>query len=394
MKILFRWVTAGESHGRSLIAIIEGMVAGVPITSEDICTQLRRRRIGYGRSSRMKFEEDKVTILSGIRHGKTLGGPIAIEINNTEWPKWHSIMSTEPLNICNISTENNIKLTCPRPGHADYIGTLKYKFNDIRPVLERASARETAARVAISSIARNFLNTILSIEILSHVVAIGKSKPYTGPPPRPYNIKYIDANSVRAFNKSSEILMISEIEDAKNNHETLGGIVEVIVEGLPVGLGSFINGESRLDSQITSAIMSIPAIKGVEIGDGFANTRLRGSLVHDKIIPFGNSGVFRSTNHAGGLEGGMTNGMPLRIRAAMKPLSTIKNGLSTLNITNNKKATAIYQRSDICSVPAVGIIMEAMVSLVITRVFLEKFGGDSLCETSTNVSSYLRSLQI
>lgn len=388
---MLRWTTAGESHGRALVAMLEGMVAGVPITSEEIGAQLKRRRLGYGRGARMKFEQDQVTMLAGVRHGTTLGGPIAIEIGNTEWPKWETVMSPDPVDPAELEVARNAPLTRPRPGHADYAGMLKYGFDDARPVLERASARETAARVAAGTVARAFLRAALGVEVVSHVISIGASKPYDGPPPQFSDLEAIDASPVRAFDKDAEAAMIAEIEDAKKDGDTLGGVVEVVVAGLPIGLGSFTSGDNRLDSQLAAAVMGIQAIKGVEIGDGFETARRRGSVAHDEMYP-GPDGVLRSTNRAGGLEGGMTNGQALRVRAAMKPISTVPRALATVDMATGEEAVAIHQRSDVCAVPAAGVVVETMVALVVARAVLEKFGGDSLTETRANIDAYLRAV--
>ena len=392
MGRVLRWATAGESHGRALVSLLEGMVAGVRMTSEDIRKQLARRRLGYGRGARMKFEADDVTVLAGVRHGVTLGGPIAIQIGNSEWPKWETVMATDPVDPAELEdVARNAPLTRPRPGHADYAGMLKYGFDDARPVLERASARETAARVAVGTIAREFLRQALGVEVLSHVISIGASKPYDGPPPQPADIDAIDTSPVRAFDEQAEQSMIDEIEAAKKDGDTLGGVVEVVALSLPVGLGSFTSGDNRLDSQLAAAIMGIQAIKGVEIGDGFETARRRGSVAHDEMYP-GAAGVLRSTNRAGGLEGGMTNGQPLRVRAAMKPISTVPRALATVDMATGDEAVAIHQRSDVCAVPAAGVVAESMVSLVLARAVLEKFGGDSITETTNNIASYLEAI--
>jgi chorismate synthase len=377
---VLRWITAGESHGRALVAVVEGMVAGVGITSTEIADQLARRRLGYGRGARMKFERDAVTILSGIRHGVTLGGPIAIA-DPVDPSKAHELEDSA----------RSAPLTRPRPGHADYAGMLKYGFDDARPVLERASARETAARVAAGTVARSFLRQALGVEVLSHVIAIGPSMPYDGPPPRPEDLPAIDDSPVRAFDKQAEKSMIAEIEAAKKDGDTLGGVVEVVALGLPVGLGSFTSGDNRLDGQLAAAVMGIQAIKGVEIGDGFETARRRGSRAHDEMYP-GPDGVVRSTNRAGGLEGGMTNGQPLRVRAAMKPISTVPRALATVDMATGDEAVAIHQRSDVCAVPAAGVVVETMVALVLARAALEKFGGDSLNETRRNIEAYQRAV--
>jgi chorismate synthase len=392
MGRVLRWTTAGESHGRALVSLLEGMVAGVRITSDDIRRQLARRRLGYGRGARMKFETDDVTVLAGVRHGVTLGGPIAIQIGNSEWPKWETVMATDPVDPAELEdVARNAPLTRPRPGHADYAGMLKYGFDDARPVLERASARETAARVAAGTIAREFLRQAVGVEVLSHVVSIGASKPYDGPPPRPVDLDAIDASPVRAFDEQAEQSMIDEIESAKKDGDTLGGVVEVVALDLPIGLGSFTSGDNRLDSQLAAAVMGIQAIKGVEIGDGFETARRRGSVAHDEMYP-GAAGVLRSTNRAGGLEGGMTNGQPLRVRAAMKPISTVPRALATVDLATGDEAVAIHQRSDVCAVPAAGVVAESMVALVLARAALEKFGGDSITETKNNIASYLEAI--
>ncbi|BBY84067.1 chorismate synthase [Mycolicibacterium pulveris] len=390
---MLRWTTAGESHGRALVAVLEGMVAGVQLTTDDIAAQLARRRLGYGRGARMKFEQDEVTMLAGVRHGVTLGGPIAIQIGNTEWPKWETVMAPDPVDPAALQdSARNAPLTRPRPGHADYAGMLKYGFDDARPVLERASARETAARVVAGTVAKQFLKQALGIDVLSHIISIGASAPYEGPPPQMSDLAAIDASPVRAYAEEAEKSMIAEIEAAKKDGDTLGGVVEVVAHNLPVGLGSFTSGDNRLDSQLAGAVMGIQAIKGVEIGDGFETARRRGSVAHDEIYP-GADGVVRSTNRAGGLEGGMTNGQPLRVRAAMKPISTVPRALATVDMATGEEAAAIHQRSDVCAVPAAGVVVETMVALVLARAALQKFGGDSLSETRANIDNYLRTVR-
>ncbi|MDH3006557.1 MULTISPECIES: chorismate synthase [Gordonia] len=386
---VLRWITAGESHGPALVALVEGMVAGVEVTSSDIAEQLARRRLGYGRGARMKFEADKVTVIGGVRHGRTMGGPVAIEIGNTEWPKWETVMSADPVDPAELEgSARNAPLTRPRPGHADYSGMLKYGFDDARPVLERASARETAARVAAGTVARNFLRQVFGIEVVSHVISIGASDPYVGPPPRFSDLEAIDASPVRAFDAAAEKSMIDEIEAAKKDGDTLGGVVEIVATGVPVGLGSHVSGETRLDARLAAALMGIQAIKGVEVGDGFTTARRRGSEAHDEMVP-GPDGVLRSTNRAGGLEGGMTNGEDLRVRIAMKPISTVPRALSTVDMETGETASAIHQRSDVCAVPAAGVVAEAMVALVVAQAALDKFGGDSVAETAANLGAYL-----
>ncbi|MQY29036.1 Chorismate synthase [Nocardia sp. RB56] len=366
------------------------MAAGVEVTSADIAAQLARRRLGYGRGARMKFEADQVSILGGVRHGRTMGGPVAIQIGNTEWPKWTQVMSADPIDPAELAElARNAPLTRPRPGHADYAGMLKYGFDDARPVLERASARETASRVALGTVARQFLRQALGAEVLSHVVSIGGAAATAGLVPGADDLAAIDESPVRAFDKEAEAAMIAEIEAAKKDGDTLGGVVEVVVTGLPIGLGSFTSGENRLDSRLAAALMGIQAIKGVEVGDGFETARRRGSQAHDEMRP-GPDGVLRSTNRAGGLEGGMTNGEALRVRAAMKPISTVPRALATVDMATGDEAVAIHQRSDVCAVPAAGVVAEAMVALVVAQAVLEKFGGDSLQETVGNIDGYLK----
>lgn len=341
----------------------------------------------------MKFEADELTLLTGVVHGVSIGSPIAIQIGNTEWPKWTTIMSAEPVDETDpavakeIASGRGAALTRPRPGHADFAGMLKYGFDSARPVLERSSARETAARVAAGAVARSFLREVLGVEVLSHVVSIGESIPYDGPTPSFDDIETIDASPVRAFDKEAEADMVSCIEAAKKDGDTLGGIVEVIVDGLPIGLGSHISGERRLDAQLAGALMSIQSVKGVEVGDGFEEARRRGSQAHDEIERT-DDGVRRLTNRAGGLEGGMTNGEQLRVRAAMKPISTVPRALKTVDMKTGNAATGIHQRSDVCAVPAGGVVAEAMVALVLAQAVAEKFGGDTIEEVKRNVAAY------
>ena len=387
---MLRWTTAGESHGQALVAMIEGVPADFPITREDVSRQLARRRLGYGRGARMKFEADEVTLLGGVRHGRSLGSPVAIMIGNTEWPKWTTVMSADPVDPAELDGARGATLTRPRPGHADFNGMLKYGHTDARNILERSSARETAARVAAGTVARSILREALGVEIVSHVISIGRSEPYEGPLPTFADQDAIDDSPVRAFSKETEESMVAEIEAAKKQGDTLGGIVEVVVHGLPIGLGSHISGEARLDAQLASALMGIQSVKGVEIGDGFEEARRRGTEAHDEMVRVeGGAGVDRLTNRAGGLEGGMTNGQPLVVRAAMKPISTVPRALKTVDMESGKAATAIHQRSDVCAVPAGGVVAETMVALTLARAVTEKFGGDSLVELRRNVEGYL-----
>ena len=385
---MLRWTTAGESHGQALVAMIEGVPADFPLTRDDVSRQLARRRLGYGRGARMKFEADEVTLLGGVRHGRTLGSPVAIMIGNTEWPKWTTVMSADPVDPAELDGALGATLTRPRPGHADFNGMLKYGHTDARNILERSSARETAARVAAGTVARSILREALGVEIVSHVISIGASQPYEGDLPTFADQDAIDDSPVRAFSKEAEESMVAEIEAAKKQGDTLGGIVEVVVHGLPVGLGSHISGEARLDAQLASALMGIQSVKGVEIGDGFEEARRRGTQAHDEMVRV-DGGVDRLTNRAGGLEGGMTNGQPLVVRAAMKPISTVPRALKTVDMESGAAATAIHQRSDVCAVPAGGVVAETMVALTLARAVTEKFGGDSLTELRRNVDGYL-----
>ncbi|RIJ77802.1 chorismate synthase [Nakamurella silvestris] len=389
---MLRWITAGESHGPSLVAVLEGLPASVEVTSAEIATQLARRRLGYGRGARMKFEQDVVNVLGGLRHGLTLGGPIAVQIGNSEWPKWETIMSADPVDQAELDgLARNAPLTRPRPGHADLAGMQKYGFADARPVLERASARETAARVALGTIAQNFLRQVLGAEVVSHVVAIGEADAVEGRLPTPADREAIDASPTRSLEPESTRLMSAEIDACKEDGDTLGGVVEVLVYGLPPGLGSYVHGDRRLDARLAGALMGIQAIKGVEVGDGFRTARRRGSAAHDEIDPK-NPGVHRRSNRAGGIEGGMTNGEVLRVRAGMKPISTVPRALATLDVVTGEPAVAIHQRSDVCAVPAAGVVAEAMVALVVADAVVEKFGGDSVAETRRNVQAYLATI--
>jgi len=391
-----RWLTAGESHGPALVGVVEGIPAHVLVTTSDIDEDLRRRRLGFGRGARQNFEADKVTIIGGIRHGVTQGGPIAIEIANSEWPKWEKVMSADPIpkeEIENLG--RNAPLTRPRPGHADLVGMQKYEFDDARPILERASARETAARVALGAVARRFLRQVAGIEILSHVVSIGAVEiPADYQLPLKNSRDSIDQDEVRCAFPDVSKKMIDEINDAHSQGDTLGGVVEVLAYDLPPGLGSHVHWDRRLDSRLAGALMGIQAIKGVEIGDGFTTAKRRGSHAHDEIERDSSGAIRRRTGRAGGTEGGMSTGEVLRVRAAMKPISTVPKALDTIDTSNGEAAKAINQRSDVCAVPAAGIVAEAMVALVLAESFLEKFGGDSLMESKRNLASYLENMKI
>jgi chorismate synthase len=389
---MLRWLTAGESHGPLLTAVLEGLPAGVEITTEDIQGALARRRLGYGRGARMKLEQDQATISGGVRHGLTMGGPVAINIGNTEWPKWSQVMSADPVDESELSGARAEALTRPRPGHADFTGMQKYGFLDSRPVLERASARETAARVALGEVASAFLRA-LGIKLVTHTVAIGKiSAPVDIALPRPEDVERIDEDPLRAFNAQLSADMIAEVDAAHKDGDTLGGVVEVLVYGMPPGVGSFVHWDRRLDSQLAGALMGIQAIKGVEVGDGFETARRRGSEAHDEIAVAESGLVERLTDRAGGIEGGMSNGEIIRVRAAMKPISTVPRALKTIDVATGEEAKAHHQRSDVCAVPAAGVVAEAMVALTIANAVLEKFGGDSIRETLRNMNSYLDSI--
>jgi chorismate synthase len=391
---MLRWLTAGESHGPALVAILEGLPASVEVSTADIAVDLARRRLGYGRGARMSFEQDEVTILGGVRHGRTLGSPVAVQVGNTEWPKWEQVMSADPVDAETLAgLARNAPLTRPRPGHADLAGMQKYSFDDARPVLERSSARETAARVALGAVARAFLAQSVGASVLSHVVGLGAAAAPDGVVPAPGDEARIDADPVRCLDAAASAAMVAEVDAARRDGDTLGGVVEVLVYGLPPGLGSHAHWDRRLDSRLAGALMGIQAIKGVEVGDGFAVARARGSLAQDEIENTAD-GVRRRTGHAGGTEGGMTTGEPLRVRAAMKPISTIPRALDTVDVATGEAAKAINQRSDVCAVPAAAIVAEAMVALVVADAVLEKFGGDSVAETARNVAAYLDHLVI
>jgi chorismate synthase len=389
-----RWLTAGESHGQALSAIVEGIPASVSVTTADIDFHLQRRRLGVGRGARQNFEADKVTILGGVRLGLTQGGPIAIQVGNSEWPKWEKVMSADPVPEDEIKDlARNAPLTRPRPGHADLVGMQKYDLDDARAILERASARETAARVALGAVARNFLQQSVGITILSHVLSIGSVRVADDSAlPQAGDMAKIDADPVRCADSVSSAQMITEIENAHRDGDTLGGVVEVLAFNMPPGLGSHVHWDRRLDSKLAGAVMGIQAIKGVEIGDGFRTAARRGSVAHDEIEKDSTGKIVRRTDRAGGTEGGMSNGEILRVRAAMKPISTVPKALDTIDVATGEPAKAINQRSDVCAVPAAGVVAEAMVALVLAEVVLEKFGGDSVTETRRNFESYIANL--
>ena len=389
---MLRYLTAGESHGPALVAVLDGLPAGVQVTTRDLANDLARRRLGYGRGARMSFEADEVDLTGGVRHGQTLGGPIAVRVGNTEWPKWQTVMAADPIDPIVLAEQaRSAPLTRPRPGHADLAGMQKYDVADARPVLERASARETAARVALGAVAKAFLRQVVGAEVLSHVVAIGGVSAPAGVIPAPGDEGRVDASPVRCADETASAAMVAEIDATRKAGDTLGGVVEVLVYGLPPGLGSHVQGDRRLDARLAGALMSIQAIKGVEVGDGFELARMRGSLAHDEIVR-ADGAIRRVTGRSGGTEGGMTTGEVLRVRAAMKPISTVPRALATVDTASGEAAVAINQRSDVCAVPAAGVVAEAMVALVVADAVLEKFGGDSVEETRRNVASYLKRL--
>ena len=388
---MLRWLTAGESHGPELVAILEGLPSGVPVSPEAIQEDLHRRSLGYGRGSRMKFEQDELSISGGVRFGATMGSPVALRIGNTEWPRWVDVMSATPVDPETLPKGRGAPLTRPRPGHADLVGMQKYDFPEARNVLERASARETAARVALGAVARSFLAE-LGISILSHTLSIGTVRvPEGAELPAPHDVAYLDADPLRCFDATTSAAMVAEVDRAHDDGDTLGGVVEVLAYGVPPGLGSYTHWDRRLDSQLAGALMGIQAIKGVEVGDGFATAARRGSEAHDELV-MGPDGITRLSDRAGGTEGGMTTGTLLRVRAAMKPISTVPHALRTIDVATGEVADAHHQRSDVCAVPAAGVVAEAMVALVLANSVLEKFGGDSVGETKRNLEAYIAAI--
>ncbi|BFV55754.1 chorismate synthase [Kitasatospora sp. CMC57] len=387
-----RWLTAGESHGPALVATLEGLPAGVPVTTELVADALARRRLGYGRGARMKFEQDEVTFLGGVRHGETMGSPVAVMVGNTEWPKWEQVMSADPVDAEILAgLARNEALTRPRPGHADLAGMQKYSIDEARPILERASARETAARVALGAVARSYLKATCGIEIVSHVVELAAAKAPAGVLPLPSDEARLDEDPVRCLDQDASKAMVAEIDQAHKDGDTLGGVVEVLAYGVPVGLGSHVHWDRRLDARLAAALMGIQAIKGVEVGDGFELARVPGSQAHDEIVP-GADGIRRTSGRSGGTEGGLSTGELLRVRAAMKPIATVPRALQTVDVRTGEPAKAHHQRSDVCAVPAAGIVAEAMVALVLADAVAEKFGGDNVSETRRNVQGYLDNL--
>ncbi len=394
-----RWLTAGESHGPALLATLEGMPSGVRVDTGTVERALARRRLGHGRGARQQWERDEVRLLAGVRHGLTTGAPLAVEIANSEWPKWEVVMSADPVAPEDLLVDagtgderevaRNRPLTRPRPGHADLAGMLSYDLPDARPVLERASARETAARVALGAFAEAFLEQVAGIRIVSHVVAVGPTRAAPGPLPRPEDVAALDASPCRTLDAGTEARFVAEIDDAKSQGDTVGGVVEVIAWGVPVGVGTHVQADRRLDTRLAAALMSIQSVKGVEIGDGFAQAALRGSAAQDEIVRGADGHLERTSNHAGGVEGGTSNGQPLVVRAALKPISTVPRALRTVDLATGEEATALHQRSDTCQVVPGAVIAQAEVALVLADLLGTHAGGNSLAEARRNLEGYL-----
>jgi chorismate synthase len=382
---MLRLLTAGESHGKGLVGVLEGLPAGIPVSPKEIAAELARRRQGHGRSGRQKLETDRFDIVSGVRHGRTLGSPIAITIENAEWAeKYRDVMAVE------APADQTERLTRPRPGHADLAGVQKYGFDDVRNVLERASARETATRVALGVLCKAFLAE-LEVAVLSHVVRVGKVAARSSRVPRPEDLEAIDASPVRCFDEVAADRMVAEIDRIRKARDTIGGVFEVLAYGCPPGLGSHVQYDRKLDARLALALMSIQSVKGVEIGDGFASATRPGSRAHDEIVT-ARGELRRKTARAGGIEGGMSTGQPIRARAAMKPFSTVPKSLATVDLATGRPGVAIAQRTDVCAVPAGGVVGEAVTAFVLADAVLEKFGGDSLSETRRNLETYAAGL--
>jgi chorismate synthase len=385
---MLRWLTAGESHGPAVLGVLDGMVAGVRVTRDDVAGALARRRAGHGRGARMGFESDQVELEGGVWRGETTGGPVAIRVANSEWPKWRDVMTPEPGPAPNVARA--AKLTRPRPGHADLAGMVKYGHGDARAILERSSARETAARVALGAVAAAFLDQALGIRVVSHVTALGGVKA-NGPAPGPGQAAAVDKSPVRTLDAAAEQAMMARVDEARKAGDTLGGVVEVIAYGVPPGLGSHVQADRRLDAALAGALMGIQAIKAVEVGLGLAAADRPGSLVHDQLRRR-DGRISRETNNAGGIEGGISNGEPIVLRAAMKPIPTVPHALATVDTATGEAAPAHHQRSDTTAVPAAGVVAEAMTALVLARAALEKLGGDSLAEVRRNLAGYLEAV--
>lgn len=395
---MLRWLTAGESHGPALVATLEGMPSGVELTTQTICDALARRRLGAGRGARQKFEADEVRILGGVRHGLTTGAPIVIEIANSEWPKWEKVMSADPVSPEDLLVDagkgderevaRNRALTKPRPGHADLPGVLSYDLDEIRPILERASARETAARVALGACVEAFLRQLANIELVSHVVGVGPCEAKSSRLPLPSDEELLNASPMRALDKDDESEFLACVEETRAAGDTVGGIVEVVAWNVPIGVGTHVQSDRRLDAQLAAALMSIQSVKGVEIGDGFAQSRLPGSQAHDEIIRAADGTLTRASNRAGGIEGGTSNGQAIVVRAAFKPISTVPRALRTVDLATGEDARALHQRSDTCQVVPGAVIAEAEVALVLARALSDHAGGNSLRECKRNLEAY------
>ena len=395
---MLRWLTAGESHGPALVATLEGMPSGVELTTQTIRDALARRRLGAGRGARQKFEADEVRILGGVRHGLTTGAPIVIEIANSEWPKWEKVMSADPVSPEDLLVDagkgderevaRNRALTKPRPGHADLPGVLSYDLDEIRPILERASARETAARVALGACVEAFLRQLANIELVSHVVGVGPCEAKSSRLPVPSDEELLNASPMRALDKDDESEFLACVEETRAAGDTVGGIVEVVAWNVPIGVGTHVQSDRRLDAQLAAALMSIQSVKGVEIGDGFAQSRLLGSQAHDEIIRAADGTLTRASNRAGGIEGGTSNGQAIVVRAAFKPISTVPHALRTVDLATGEDARALHQRSDTCQVVPGAVIAEAEVALVLARALSDHAGGNSLRECKRNLEAY------
>lgn len=400
---MLRWITAGESHGPALVATLDGLPAGITCTTQTITQALARRRLGYGRGARQRFEQDVVHILSGIRHGTTLGSPIAVTIENTEWPKWETVMSADPVDpdalLVNAGTGDerevarNKRLTRPRPGHADLPGMLSYGHEDARNILERASARETAARVALGAIAEEYLRQVAGIELVSHVVAVGDRYVGSTTLPTPRETQALDESPVRTLDPQAEQEFTEAIDKAQGNGDTIGGIAEVIAYNVPIGIGTHVSADQRLDTQLAGALMSIQSVKAVEIGDGFLQARMPGSTAHDEIVHADDGHLTRTSNHAGGIEGGTSNGQPIIVRAGFKPISTVPHSLRTVDMATGEDAQALHQRSDTCQVVPGAVIAQAMVALVMARALQSHAGGNSLEECRRNLRAYMAAIE-
>lgn len=395
---MLTWSTAGESHGAALIALIEGIPSGVPVTTEMLKEALAERRRGYGRGARQKFEKDLVRIIAGVRHGLTTGAPIAVEIENSEWPKWETVMSADPVDNSQLQVDagkgdqremaRNRRLTTPRPGHADLAGLISYSLKDARDVLERASARETAARVVLGAIARSFLTSVSSIRVVSHVVQVGPASRDFAPIPVPEDLDALRKSDLRTLDDTAERAFIEVIDKAQADGDTVGGVAEVIAWDVPVGLGSHVNESGKLDARMAAALMSIQSVKAVEVGDGFLQAERFGTAAHDEIEWSKNGDLTRTSNRAGGIEGGTSNGQPIVLRAAFKPISTVPRALRTVDLATGTPATAFHQRSDTCQVVPGAVIAEAQVCLQLALAVSERFGGRSVAEVRAQVDWY------